>query len=331
MRLKCNSPYIFFNMLIFHVKIICTAFFLSLYAIDARANELHVVVYLSGPSAPYESVYSTIKKGLDNENHKIKLTKRVVEDNPQSIPTENKKTLYISVGAKATIELLQASLDIPIISVLIPKKTFYSIINEYEIEEKISQGKVSAIFLDQPPSRQIEFVKLLLPKTKRLGIPLGKDSELLFNQYVAASKSLKLDIQPYIATSHNEVSSIFDEMTKEVDAILIYPSHDVITPNTAKWLLYMAYQRKKPVIAYSKSFVKAGALAAIYSTPEQQGQEVTQLLLNYLSSGNEKLPPPRFPTTFNLKTNTSVANSLGIKLSEIENLKEIIKKRVKGR
>ncbi|MES9968078.1 MAG: hypothetical protein ABW074_12490, partial [Sedimenticola sp.] len=76
----------------------------------------------------------------------------------------------------------------------------------------------------------------------------------------------------------------------------------------------------------SAAYVKAGALAAVYSTPEDIGRQLAETIKEFLDSGGKRLPPPRFPSYFNISTNETVAKSLGLTLMNKELLRALLMK-----
>ncbi|MGE0372659.1 MAG: hypothetical protein AB7Q01_12290, partial [Gammaproteobacteria bacterium] len=110
------------------------------------------------------------------------------------------------------------------------------------------------------------------------------------------------------------------------DVILAVPDAEALTPNIAKWLLYMAYQKEIPVIGFSKAFVDAGALGAIFTTPEQIGRQAAEIVLRAVLQARDKrdvvwkLPPPQYPVYFNVEINDSVARSLKLILHSDQHL-----------
>ena len=48
---------------------------------------------------------------------------------------------------------------------------------------------------------------------------------------------------------------------------------------TAKWILQLSYRYRVPVIAYSMAYLNGGALAAIYSSPENVGRQTADLII----------------------------------------------------
>ena len=89
---------------------------------------------------------------------------------------------------------------------------------------------------------------------------------------------------------------------------------------TVQNLLLTTYRQRVPVFAYSKAYVKAGALAAVYSTPEHIGKQAGELVADILRKGSWSLPKPQHPKYFSVEVNREVAKSLGIRVPGTEKL-----------
>lgn len=305
------------------VLFLCSLIIQTLFVNSAYAQEPQkIAIYLSGNSQTYQTAYSAIKDELDKSDALFELKKVVVKSNHSLKPLHGQTPIRITIGTKAARFVLGAQPDIPTISILIPKIPYNALISEYGLEDKLQKGEISAIYIDQPPARQLDFIKQLLPDIKSLSIALDKSNQDVLKEYKHPELSHGLDINSRIPSNTDEISSVFEEMLTDTDALLVYPSPKTITPNSAKWLLYMAYKNKTPVIAYSKSFVKAGAVGAIYSTPALQGKEVAELIIALAQTDTRTLPPPDYPSTFAVSINHSVAKSLGISTTDEKELKD---------
>ena len=60
--------------------------------------------------------------------------------------------------------------------------------------------------------------------------------------------------------------------------------------------------------------MRAGALAAVFSTPRQIGLEAGQLIRQYQRTGN--LPPPRYARNFSVAVNRQIAETLGLAVAD---------------
>jgi len=76
---------------------------------------------------------------------------------------------------------------------------------------------------------------------------------------------------------------------------------------------------KIPLIGLSQSYVNAGAIAAIFSTPDQMAKQTAMTALQFIKSG--KLPSSQYPSEFSIAENLQVAKSLGIELPAPESIR----------
>ena len=79
------------------------------------------------------------------------------------------------------------------------------------------------------------------------------------------------------------------------------------------------------MFAFSRAYVDAGALAAVFTTPQQVATDVVNWL-NGLPPGRLTLPAPRAPESFEIAVNRQVARALGILLPSDEELLRLMKK-----
>jgi len=74
------------------------------------------------------------------------------------------------------------------------------------------------------------------------------------------------------------------------------------------------------VLAFSQSYVNAGATLGIYSTPEQLGREAAELAGAALAAPGTELPAPHYPRYFSVQVNQHVARSLGLAIPDAQSL-----------
>jgi ABC-type uncharacterized transport system substrate-binding protein len=66
------------------------------------------------------------------------------------------------------------------------------------------------------------------------------------------------------------------------------------------------------------AYVKAGAIAAVYSSPEEIGEHIGESIGQFLKHRGRINPTHSFPKYFSVSTNKSVADSLKILLPPVE-------------
>jgi ABC-type uncharacterized transport system substrate-binding protein len=98
------------------------------------------------------------------------------------------------------------------------------------------------------------------------------------------------------------------------------PDPLIYNRETAQPILLTSYRHQKPVFGYSQSYVRAGALAAVYSSAKQIAKQAVEITLKAQAAG--ALPPPQVPKYFSVMVNPQVARSLNIPLMDEEELQK---------
>lgn len=197
----------------------------------------------------------------------------------------------------------------PLLSILVPRLAFERIADP----ARLRAGSLSAVFLDQPPGRQLDMIRLALPAVRNVGILVSRESK---GHAPALEKAAK-DRGLQLVTSQVDQSGLFPSLQSllpEVELLLALPDPAVFNSQTAANILTAAYRRQVPLVGFSPAYVKAGALLALYSTPAQVGARGGELLRQALPG--KSLPPPQWPREFAVAINRDVAHSLGLALDE---------------
>jgi ABC-type uncharacterized transport system substrate-binding protein len=226
--------------------------------------------------------------------------------------------LFVTVGTRAAQALIDEGVSIPTLRTLVARSAHESL--NSHAQDSNPGSSVAAIYLEQPWERQLEFARLLLPEARQLGAILGPASQR--DAPALANAAEKQNFAPRLRSlaAQDDVGGAFKEVAQHSDAILAVPDPAVLTPNSAKWLLYTAYQRGIPVIGFSKSYVTAGALGAVYSTPEQIARQAAEMVARAAQDSAWNIGPSAYPRYFNVALNRTVARSLRLDVPEDEEL-----------
>lgn len=198
---------------------------------------------------------------------------------------------------------------------LLTRKQYSAIIQK-------SEPRISAIFIDQSIERFIQLVKHSLAQGAKTGILLSNSTAHLQKSIdqAASQYSLAVDIQ---VIEKAELVDQISVLLSRVDALLTIPDKQVLNRSTIKSIFLSSYLKKKPVFSYSTSYVKAGAVAAIFSTPRDLSDALIDELSNYKK--DKTLPKPASAKLFSIEINQDVAHSLGMDQLDEDRLKELIK------
>lgn len=284
-----------------------------------------VVVLLSENSQPYLEVAEAFKGTLD-KNALPRISVLQVTLQPSAgrgeYPMLKDADLVVTVGMQATQRAAEESLSVPVLATLVPRLAFDRLLSLRQRDMRT----FSAIYLDQPAARQLALLRVALPGRKRLGVVVGPESQDKLKLLQATLRDTKLQLVVESIDSADELIPALQRVLAESDALLALPDPLVFNKNNVQSILLTAYHYQDPVIGYSNAYVKAGALAAVYSRPEQIGQQAAEVVQRLLAAKAAGLPSGQYPKYFNVSVNYQVARSLGIRIEEEQVLADMIKR-----
>ncbi|MCA1925598.1 MAG: hypothetical protein LDL16_04880 [Thiobacillus sp.] len=282
--------------------LVCLCLLFASPAFSAR-----VTVVLSNDSAPYQEVYQAMRAMLDDSGHELV---RVYAEN-LSTAAAGDAQLVVAVGTSAAEALAGMPGRTPVLAVLVPRAWYAQ-----SGQQRLSDGRraVSAIFLDQPFERQARLIRLALPDVRRVGILLSAEQRGLVDDIDAALRSQKLQMVHVSLEPGERLALPLETVFAESDMLLAVPDPRVFNSNTAQSLFLTSYRYRDPVMGYSRSLTRAGALLSLHSSPAQIGRQAVEWINGVLSGAMPRLPAASYPAYFSVSVNEQVARSLGFVL-----------------
>ena len=279
------------------------------YGLTLAATAKPVVwIVLSAAEGPYATVAGQVRAEVERRRPRgagvIDWQVGAWNDMDRSRPP----SLVVAVGASAWRDVAQGfgdAADPPLLlATLLPAQAF-----ERDRPRGPRLRQISAILLDQPAARQARLVHMLLPQTTRVGVLVsrGESESLAEYRETFARQGLVLNVQP--TTAESLPADLIGVLSTN-DVLLVLPDGQVYNAQTIGNVLAASYRLRVPIIGYSPALVSAGALAALYVTPEQIGVAAGAAVADALDG--RPLPPPRAAATFDVGVNASVARAYGV-------------------
>ena len=254
---------------------------------------------------------------LDADDAQIKI--EVVSIDNWKPENSNRYSLTLSLGNQAANKISQQKLNRPVLYSLLPSIAYEEIVSS---TKNCKDKQCSAVFIDQPLKRTLQLAKLSLPNLNVAGVISGNHSNDDIRKLKSFSERLDIKIEHKQLLNPDSLVSTLSEVLKSSDALLSLPDPEIYSSRTVQNILLTAYRYRKPVIGYSKAFVKAGALFAVYSTPFQLSQQTAEVIKVFFKSQNNILPSPQYPRYFTVSVNSLVARSLNIDVEAEDKLQE---------
>lgn len=249
----------------------------------------------------------------------LSLRKVGVDEYLGSTVIQDDADILVAVGGRAMDALAQA--DQPTLSILVPRQSFDSA----RARAKPDSRALSAIYLDQPLARQMRLIKQMLPGRSRVGVLLGPNSLQRAKALQQAARDVQLGVGTELVAHQEEIIPALKRLMVDAQVLLALPDPSIFNRSTAQSILLTSYRAQIPLIAYSKAYVQAGALAAVFSTPRQIGQQAAEILLRASQGKQLALPEPQYPKYFSISVNYQVGRSLGLQLEDEATLLERVK------
>lgn len=245
--------------------------------------------------------------------------------NDDNLRALSPNTLIISLGSETTQELFQHRRPNPVISLLIPKQAYRTL-----LQQKPPNVRWTAVYIDQPLSRQLALIRHLLGPDKKVGVLLGPYSEAEKSSLQSAARSSRQQLEIQKINDQDQLIPALNMLTDHSDVLLALPDPTVFNKTTIRGILLLSYRKNIPMIGFSRAYVKAGAIAALYTDLDQISEQAYRLTLRFLKTGG--LPRSSYyPDAFSVELNYKVARTLNLDLKDEQTLIELINKGEVGR
>lgn len=281
-----------------------------------------VTVVLSEEGGAYAQVADKLRAALSHGGATARLPVKVMALKEGDSLRADPGQLLVAVGTGAMEALAQKNLPQPVLSLLVPRAAFEKAGRQ---SGRLGDARnFSAITLDQPWARQFALIHHALPGRTKVGILLAPNSTELAAALSAAARAAGFVAIIETVDSEAELLPVLKRLLGESDVILAVPDPVIYNRNTIQSILLTTYRHQVPLLGFSPSYVKAGAIAAVFSVPEQIGQQAAEMIQRL--AADRRLPPPQPPRYFSVGVNTQVARSLGISLDDEASLNNKLKR-----
>lgn len=274
----------------------------------AQAAPLRVTLLISEESAASTAFAESLSARLPGDRYTIKVSRTEVAGDGAD--------MYVAVGVKAATQL--AAKDVPVLDVFVPRNSF-----EHLPRAASARAVGSAIYLDQPMERQLALLTNALPGLRHVGVLYTEPPpELAGLRRLLAERKIRLH-ERGVDQAH-QLNDALEAVLEESEVLFVLPDADIYNASTIRNILLTSYRKQVPLVGISQAYVKAGALCAVYSSPEQVAAQAVTMIERFASSG--KLPAAQYPVDFVVSVNIQVARSLDLHIKDAERLREEIRR-----
>jgi len=284
---------------------ICLVFFA---AGSTRAADVTVVIVSSERSAAYQEATQALLGELGRGGIASKDVLQITIAELAKAGSLSAR-LYVTLGMDAAVMLARSELKAPVLCALLPRQSFERVLRE---SGRRVSAQFSAVYLNQPLSRQLDLVRLALPQAGRVGVLFGGESQSQETLLDEAAQGRGLKLVGIHVKPEEPVFSGLKRILDEADLLLALADPQIYNSSSIQNILLASFRAQVPMLAFSPAYVRAGALLAVYSTPVQIGQQAGVMASAVLQG--KGLGSPQYPQDFSVSVNEHVARSLGLNL-----------------
>lgn len=308
-------------------RLVCAFWFLFCSVHYAWA-ESTVHVILSSSDTLYQQVLDGFRSGLGTDalrHVRILNLQEVTADKLRDLARDD--ALLVPVGTQALQFVVRhAPGKTQIQALMVPKSVADALRSSMRNEP---QGMISVIYVDQPPERIIALLKAMFPRRQQVGLVISAENASLLHDLQREAEKRDMQLSGRLSEDAGDVIGMIRSVVAQSEIMLLVPDAHVLNRQNLQSLMLSGYRLRVPVVGLSPGLVKSGAIAGLYSTPAQIGQQGAQHTLRWLNHGT--LPVSSYPKRFSITTNDAVARSLGIILPSEGDVVEAMRREESGR
>ena len=282
---------------------------------EKNRQKHHLFVIYSPDNTLHANIIQKLSENLKLKHPDIIITEVTPEE---KIKTVNSNTdLIIGIGHTG---MQNADKHYPK-----TKKLFISTDpNKYKLDTKKNK-KDAILYMAQPYCRQIRFIKSLNKQWKTIGFLNSREKPIDANTIQQCAKEHDLETYIVQTTDDEYLKDHIKDVLNHSDILLALPDKNIYNSKSIKNILLTSYRHRKPVIAFSRNFSEAGALASIYSSTEQIAQSASDLVEQYFKSGQQFKKSVNYPQAFDVSINRQVFRALDLSIpDDIDKLKQTL-------
>ena len=227
---------------------------LALVLITAGAARAGSVILLkSSTLAPYQAAAAgfrdayrgeVVESSLEDADAAA-LERRIAALRPDAV---------VAVGLKATLFARDRFPRTPLV---------YCVVQNDERYE-LSGGWITGVSTDVAPGSEVEALRGALPDAQRIGLIYGRATgAALAKAAREACEAAHLTLVEAPVSSLSELPAQARDLAGRVDALWMPADPTVATPEAFRFLLELSLEQRKPLLVFSESLVRAGALMAV--------------------------------------------------------------------
>ena len=178
------------------------------------------------------------------------------------------------------------------------------------------QARVAGVATEASTDDQLQWVQLLDPECKRIGVLYSESSAETVRSFSEAAQHARIEIAPILA-DRSRFADALDALEKcHCDAVLMLADAQIYNSPNVQELILWGLRRKVGIFAFSGNVVKAGALGGCYTTPEAVGACTADIVTRIAGGADPSDIGLEFAKPTEKAVNLTTLRRLGLRVSD---------------
>ena len=289
--------------------------------VEEKKVKVGVLQLLSHPAL--DQIYKGLEDGLAKEGYTVGKNLQLDLQNAQGDQSNlvsmgqklvsDNNDLLVGITTPATLSLSNATKDKPIIMAGITYPVEAGLIKS----ENNPGNNITGVSDRTPIKQQLEVMKQILPKMKKVGILYTASEDNSVKQAQEAeklAKELGLEVKVSTVANTNDIQQVTETLAAETDAIFV-PIDNTIASAMAT-VVKVTDVKKIPVFPSSDTMVADGGLLGIGVDQYKIGIETAKVIAKVLKGEDTKTMPIVLANEGVIYLNEAKAKQLGIEIPQ---------------
>jgi ABC-type uncharacterized transport system substrate-binding protein len=277
---------------------------------EVRAEgPMNVVIITSSNSNFQLQTAAAMRESLERDGARS----LIISNEDFATSSQNEKTLYVAIGDRAINSLYKFDPD-----------AFVLRVTSHKNHDNKYTSAQSDLITAQPECRHIQLIKSLNPSWSTVGVLTSVNSADIAAALIHCAIKYNLNLQLYAITDNSDLLVTLEAAIEDNKVLLAITDPLIYNSHSVKNILLTAYRHRKPVIGYSDSFVQAGAVAAVYTSPQTIGDKAARIILDFFENNWQFSKNIYTARDFSISINKQVAKSLDITLPAEKSIRKDI-------
>ena len=301
--------------------------------VEEKKVKVGVLQLLSHPAL--DQIYKGLEDGLAKEGYTVGKNLQLDLQNAQGDQSNlvsmgqklvsDNNDLLVGITTPATLSLSNATKDKPIIMAGITYPVEAGLIKS----ENSPGNNITGVSDRTPIKQQLEVMKQILPKMKKVGILYTASEDNSVKQAQEAeklAKELGLEVKVSTVANTNDIQQVTETLAAETDAIFV-PIDNTIASAMAT-VVKVTDVKKIPVFPSSDTMVADGGLLGIGVDQYKIGIETAKVIAKVLKGADTKTMPIVLANEGVIYLNEAKAKQLGIEIpKDIKDKAKVVDKK----